>query len=216
MRCGKMLKDEVAEYCEDCAKRKSYITQGRSLWLHQKPVSDALYRFKYHNKRCYGLVFSEKLAEKYEKKLKEWKIGLILPIPLHWKRKRKRGYNQAEILARELGKRTGLAVCTDRLLRIRNTRPLKLFDRKERMEVLQGAFAVRIQSTVRSPEGRAVRPAPARRQRGPRPPPEQIPAAQFSFEYISFQHPPVMPAPAKRVCHSSSSNRNTASMVRPK
>ena len=65
MRCGKMLKDEVAEYCEDCAKRKSYITQGRSLWLHQKPVSDALYRFKYHNKRCYGLVFSEKLAEKY-------------------------------------------------------------------------------------------------------------------------------------------------------
>ena len=109
MRCGKMLKDEVAEYCEDCAKRKSYITQGRSLWLHQKPVSDALYRFKYHNKRCYGLVFSEKLAEKYEKKLKEWKIGLILPIPLHWKRKRKRGYNQAEILARELGKRTGLA-----------------------------------------------------------------------------------------------------------
>ena len=140
------LKDEVAEYCEDCAKRKSYITQGRSLWLHQKPVSDALYRFKYHNKRCYGLVFSEKLAEKYEKKLKEWKIGLILPIPLHWKRKRKRGYNQAEILARELGKRTGLAVCTDRLLRIRNTRPLKLFDRKERMEVLQGAFAVRSSS----------------------------------------------------------------------
>ena len=67
MRCGKMLKDEVAEYCEDCAKRKSYITQGRSLWLHQKPVSDALYRFKYHNKRCYGSVFSEKLAEKYEK-----------------------------------------------------------------------------------------------------------------------------------------------------
>ena len=65
MRCGKMLKDEVAEYCEDCAKRKSYITQGRSLWLHQKPVSDALYRFKYHNKRCYGSVFSEKLAEKY-------------------------------------------------------------------------------------------------------------------------------------------------------
>lgn len=146
MRCGKMLKDEVAEYCEDCAKRKSYITHGRSLWLHQKPVSDALYRFKYHNKRCYGLVFSEKLAEKYEKKLKEWKIGLILPIPLHWKRKRKRGYNQAEILARELGKRTGLAVCTDRLLRIRNTRPLKLFDRKERMEVLQGAFAVRSSS----------------------------------------------------------------------
>lgn len=87
-----------------------------------------------------------KTGGKIEKKLKEWKIGLILPIPLHWKRKRKRGYNQAEILARELGKRTGLAVCTDRLLRIRNTRPLKLFDRKERMEVLQGAFAVRSSS----------------------------------------------------------------------
>ena len=37
-------------------------------------------------------------------------------------------------------------MCTDRLLRIRNTRPLKLFDRKERMEVLQGAFAVRSSS----------------------------------------------------------------------
>ncbi|WP_370742147.1 ComF family protein [[Ruminococcus] lactaris] len=37
-------------------------------------------------------------------------------------------------------------MCTDRLLRIRNTRPLKLFDGKERMEVLQGAFAVRSSS----------------------------------------------------------------------
>ena len=82
MRCGKMLKDEVAEYCEDCAKG-NLISHGKEPRLHQKPVSDALYRFKYHNKRCYGLVFSEKLAEKYEKKLKEWKIGLILPIPLH-------------------------------------------------------------------------------------------------------------------------------------
>lgn len=146
MRCGKMLKDEVAEYCEDCAKRKSYITQGRSLWLHQKPVSVHYTDLSIIINDVMDQSFQEKLAEKYEKKLKEWKIGLILPIPLHWKRKRKRGYNQAEILARELGKRTGIAVCTDRLLRIRNTRPLKLFDRKERMEVLQGAFAVRSSS----------------------------------------------------------------------
>lgn len=40
-------KDEYKEYCSDCAKRTSHITQGRSLWLHKEPVSTAIYKFKY-------------------------------------------------------------------------------------------------------------------------------------------------------------------------
>ena len=146
MRCVKAKKTTVPVHLQD-AHYGGHESLGHGIgykYAHDYP--NHYVKQQYLPSEIEGEHFYELSDMGYEKKLKEWKIGLILPIPLHWKRKRKRGYNQAEILARELGKRTGIAVCTDRLLRIRNTRPLKLFDRKERMEVLQGAFAVRSSS----------------------------------------------------------------------
>ena len=55
---------------------------------------------------------------------------------------RKRGFNQAEIIARELSDATGISVCTNALFRIRKTAPQKSLGRKKRQANLQGAFAV--------------------------------------------------------------------------
>ena len=102
MRCGKPIKDEYKEYCSDCAKRTSHITQGRSLWLHKEPVSTAIYKFKYNNKRSWGELFAAEMAQAYKDQVIKWGIEEIIPIPLHKSRKRKRGYNQAEIIAKKL------------------------------------------------------------------------------------------------------------------
>ena len=63
-------------------------------------------------------------------------------MPLHPSRRRRRGFNQAEILARELGGLCGLPVRTDVLYRIRKTSPQKLLGRAERLRNLHGAFGV--------------------------------------------------------------------------
>lgn len=143
MRCGKPLRTEEEEYCRDCRKHSSYIRQGRSVWLHRGKVPGAIYRFKYHNKRRYGKVFASEMAKNFGDELRRWEIGLIVPVPLHASRKRKRGFNQAETIAGELSRLTGIPARTDVLFRIRRTSPQKRLGKNERRQNLQGAFAVR-------------------------------------------------------------------------
>ena len=80
MRCGKPIKDEYKEYCSDCAKRTSHITQGRSLWLHKEPVSTAIYKFKYNNKRSWGELFAAEMAQAYKDQVIKWGIEEIIPF----------------------------------------------------------------------------------------------------------------------------------------
>ena len=142
MHCGKPLRDETQEYCQTCARRRSSIDQGRGLWLHADPVSGAVYRLKYKNKRNWGRIFAGELARQYGGQIRDWGIDEIIPIPLHASRKRQRGFNQSEVIARELSDLTGIPCRTDVLFRIRKTVPQKKLGPDGRAANLQGAFAV--------------------------------------------------------------------------
>lgn len=142
MHCGKPLKKDTDEYCPDCISASTCLVQGRNLWTHREPVAGALYRLKYHNKRNYGKIFARELAQQYTGEIKRWKIDVIIPVPLHSSRRRKRGFNQAEIIAGELASLTGIPLRTDVLFRIKKTLPQKSLGRTERQANLNGAFAV--------------------------------------------------------------------------
>ena len=66
-----------------------------------------------------------------------------MPIPLHPSRKRKRGYNQAQILAEEIGKILEIPVDSKSLIRTRKTSPQKKLGHQERKKNLKHAFAVK-------------------------------------------------------------------------
>ncbi len=142
MHCGKPVGSEGEEYCPDCRGTKSRIRQGRSVWLHTGLVPGAVYRFKYKNKRRYGEIFAAEMAKWHGEIIKRWGIGEIIPIPLHPSRRKRRGYNQAELIARGLSMYTGIPYRADVLFRIKKTTPLKELDRSERRLNLRGAFAV--------------------------------------------------------------------------
>lgn len=80
---------------------------------------------------------------------------LIVPVPLHWSRLLRRRYNQAALIARELGRITGAEVLTGALCRTRRTVAQERMTREDRMANLRGAIAVspRWRGAV---EGRAV------------------------------------------------------------
>ena len=66
---------------------------------------------KYKNKREYLDFYAEAAAEKlrqYENR-EEWQFDGLVPVPVHPARKRKRGFNQAEVLAKRMGERLGNA-----------------------------------------------------------------------------------------------------------
>jgi competence protein ComFC len=70
-------------------------------------------------------------------------IDAIVPVPLYWQRKRKRRFNQAELLAAYLSKHLGIPSLNRYLRRIRNTPPQSQVDAKERARNVRGAFKVR-------------------------------------------------------------------------
>lgn len=142
MCCGKPVINAEQEYCFDCSKRKHAFEEGRSLWIHKEPAEQAIYAFKYHNRRIYGKAFGAELADQYGDYLKKKGITMIVPIPLHRKRKKRRGYNQAEILAKVLGESTGIMVDAGVLERVKATKPQKQLDNKGRRRNIKGAFRV--------------------------------------------------------------------------
>lgn len=141
-KCGKPIRYEEKEFCGDCSEREWHYEQGRSVWLHTGIVRRSIYQFKYHNRRIYGRFYAEELFRIYGEMLRKWQIDVIIPIPLHPNRRRKRGYNQAEIVAAHLGKLTGISVDTKSVIRVQNTKPQKELSHKDRNKNLRSAFRI--------------------------------------------------------------------------
>lgn len=142
-KCGKPISHAEQGRCYDCSNQSFFYEQGRSVWLHKGPVRWSVYRYKYHNRRMHGALYAEELCRLYEEKIREWGIDLIVPVPLHRTRRRKRGYNQSEILAKRLGKLLGISVDTTSVTRTKKTRPQKELSHQERKNNLEGAFCVK-------------------------------------------------------------------------
>ena len=139
--CGRPLADPDAEYCPACRTQRHAYTQGRALYLYTDAVRESLHAVKYHNKREYLEYYAQEIAEHLEEAVKTWQPQVMIPIPMHPSARRKRGYNQAEILAKELGGILGIQVRCDVLKKVRKTSSQKELDYRARQSNLKGAFA---------------------------------------------------------------------------
>lgn len=140
--CGKPLADDSREYCVDCRKRAHEFCQGKAVFCYQGPVRDMLYRYKYSNRRDYTEFFAQEAERMYAGWIKQCAVEAIVPIPLSKKKKRRRGYNQAEIFAKRLAELNGLPCITKLLIRTRDTAPQKQLSVQERKNNLKNAFKI--------------------------------------------------------------------------
>ena len=76
-------------------------------------------------------------------------VDMIVPIPLHKKRHLQRGFNQAQVLAEALGKRTGIQSQSRLLVKIRNVPPQTTLEKKERRKNIKGAFKARNEMKIK-------------------------------------------------------------------
>lgn len=142
MKCGKQLKGGEQEYCGDCRKKKHNYIQGTSLYDYGS-MSDSLFRFKYAGRMEYADFYGRELAEKKARWLSMIKPDVLVPVPVHPSRKRKRGYNQAELIAGKLSRYSGIPIDTSLISRERKTQPLKNLSYAERQNNLKKAFKIR-------------------------------------------------------------------------
>lgn len=140
--CGKPVAPEE-ECCEDCKNRKRSFEYGRSAFWYDAAMRRSITMFKYHGRQEYAAFYGAALAAQYGTWIAGVKPQALIPVPLHPKKYRRRGFNQAELIARELGKRCNVPVDAGYLFRRENTAPQKELSRGERRRNLQDAFYVR-------------------------------------------------------------------------
>jgi ComF family protein len=140
LKCGKSLENEDT-YCYDCLKQNHFFSRGYALFPYEL-VSDSLYRFKYKNRPEYGIYYGRAIAKHFYEVIKSMKPEGIIPVPLHIKKERKRGYNQAQIIADEIGKLLEIKVFTNLIKRTKYTTPQKELDHVARQNNLKKAFII--------------------------------------------------------------------------
>ena len=129
------------EYCGACQRKTFAWMQGRALYRYAEPVRSSLHAVKYRNRREYLEYYAQDMERHLGKVIRAWKPEVIIPVPMHPSARRKRGYNQAEILAQWLGRYLHLPVRTDVLKKVRRTFNQKELDYRARRRNLQDAFA---------------------------------------------------------------------------
>ncbi len=139
MKCGKPLENSEEEYCSDCKRTKHAFDRGFSVFRYRS-ISGSVYRFKYSGRREYADYYGKITRETLGSTIKALGADAIVPIPMYEPKRRQRGYNQAEILAKAIGKECNIPVRNDVIKRVKNTVPMKYLDSRSRRSNLKNAF----------------------------------------------------------------------------
>lgn len=153
--CGvPFLSGEIENHpCGACLTRRRYFTIARALGYYEGPLREAVHRWKYEEKESLTRFLGEILAEGFRR---HWEVGsfdLLVPVPLHPRRLRQRGFNQALLLVRELNRSTRIPYSKKLLRKKAFTPPQIHLGRAEREKAVRGSFCLQQEEAV---EGKSI------------------------------------------------------------
>jgi ComF family protein len=138
-RCGLPLEATDAETYAACLARPPRLDRVRAAVAYDEISRSIALRLKYGRKVALAKTMSRYMHPLIGEPPEE-ALLVPVPVPLHRTRLWNRGFNQSVVVARELSRRTGLAIAVDALVRIRATPPLKGLSLRQRRRTVAGAF----------------------------------------------------------------------------
>ncbi|MFU0800348.1 MAG: ComF family protein [Xylanivirga thermophila] len=126
--------------CPDCKAGGHEFIQAVAAFEYTSVAKRMVYNLKYNNRPDIGGIMSSFMVGEISKI--NWPIDIIIPVPLHKKRERERGYNQAYYLAEGIGREMGISVSETCLIRKRYTPTQTHLGKAQRLKNLQDAFSV--------------------------------------------------------------------------
>lgn len=140
IRCGMPLGGHT-DICGPCALQPPVWDYLHILADFEFPFRALVHQMKYQKDYSCALLLGQMLANTYPKT--EAKPEAIIPVPLHWKRKWLRTFNQSEILAKPIQNQLNIPINRDVIQRIRSTKVQAGLNKQERLMNLKNAFQIK-------------------------------------------------------------------------
>jgi len=151
--CGKVIEvNNLKLICNDCIDNvpifyKNFFIDSRNgnkgfcAVKYNDIIKSSIYRFKYKNNISYAKYYADIMFKCIENDSR-FHADYLVPVPIYKSKKRKRGFNQSELIAMELSKYTEIP-CNDMLERNRNTKSQSKIKFNERQENVKDAFVLK-------------------------------------------------------------------------
>lgn len=142
-KCGKPLRGASAGWrlCRDCTLKPKLFAKARAVALYDGAAKQHVHMLKYQGRAPLAGVLGRLMAEAALSDAGYCDCELVVPVPMHRKKEELRGYNQAYLLAREVGGLLNIRVVSA-LVRTRLTDPQSTLGRRGRSRNLRGVFEV--------------------------------------------------------------------------
>lgn len=139
--CGYPLNDINQQLCGQCAHQKPAIDRMLTTYHYQEPLRTLLHDFKYHEALYLGHFLAELMLNAAAEELSSTQC--LVPVPLHIRRLKQRGFNQAGVLAKLLAKKLHLPWEPTLCQKVMHTPPQASLTSKQRHKNLAHAFQVK-------------------------------------------------------------------------
>lgn len=131
--------------CGHCLRHPPAFSGSVIPFAYQYPLNALIHKFKYRGHLASGKLLGQLLAQHMQQRSQnsEWQApDLLIPTPMHWTRRWRRGFNQAEILTRYIASELKLPFALHLIKRTQRTPSQKELSRLERQKNLRKAFAI--------------------------------------------------------------------------
>lgn len=131
----------LGESCERCRRESIEFTRATAVFRFVNAVPELVHNLKYGNARHLAKPMGLLMAERLQEAAFPSRFDCVVPVPLHRKRLKQRGYNQSDLLARPIAKALDLPLLPDLLRRAAYTEPQVNLTTEERRRRPHGSFA---------------------------------------------------------------------------
>ena len=140
---------DINGLCDECATTPPRYGKLRSVAFYQTTLQQAIHFFKFEKKKVFARYLIHLIDAHIPSDCSIAEYDFILPVPIHKKRLRERGFNQATLLANGIAKAEGVPVLIDTLIRHRHTVAQSSLDKEARQQNIVGAFEIRNPDIIR-------------------------------------------------------------------
>lgn len=151
LSCGRFF-DGLQEphLCASCLQEKPPFSVHRSCGRYRGKLKDIVLLCKFHNLPILADGIARFAFDRFKKdEALWWGIDAIIPVPLHPKRRRTRGYNHAQLIAKKLAELAGIEMLDQQLVKVKNVPPQMSLAVVDRFKSVKGAFSVRNEESIR-------------------------------------------------------------------